>query len=608
MTLPDDLLKPISEENPGGEDLHFAPIYDEIKEARRQDDELSQGQWVTERKVADFYQVLKLTQEALATRSKDLWLAAWMTEGLLKLQSFTGLRQGLQVCTGLVDQFWDTMFPPLEDGDSELRSAPLEWIGTKLEPSLKGLALNNAGHSWYKFKESRTVGYEAQATAEAAKKLRNKAIQEGKLPPEAFDQSFADTPKAFYFDGEKALDASLKALSDLNKICGDKFGSNAPSFGQLHTALTEIRHTVHGFLEKKREKEPDPVEEQPKAATGSPAEQSDGSPSPAGEADGFKGAAQPAGTWIAARAESEPAGRRDAIAAVASAAAYLRQREPFSPAPYLMMRGLRWGELRAAAAAADQTAMEAPPTEVRQEIKRLALQRKWKELLELAENVMSLPCSRGWLDLQRFVVEACIALGDEYNVIAVAIRSEIRALLRDLPELLDARLMDDTAVANSETQTWLRGLMQESNDVTPSVQPPPAPVADNHVSGWQKNFVDSYALATDALRAGQEQKAFEVMFKEVERQRSGRGRFQRRLQLVQLCMTAGKDAIAQPLLDDITAAIDAHKLEEWEDREMIASALATILKSSKKVQADAKEKQKLFERICRLDPVQALAC
>jgi type VI secretion system protein ImpA len=223
--------------------------------------------------------------------------------------------------------------------------------------------------------------------------------------------------------------------------------------------------------------------------------------------------------------------------------------------------------------------------------------------------VMALPCSRGWLDLQRFVVEACAALGDDYNVIAVAIRSEIRTLLRDLPELLDARLMDDTAVANSETQTWLRGLMQESNSVTPSVQPPAAPVADNHhAAGWEKNFIDSYALAGDALRAGQEQKAFELMFKEVERQRSGRGRFQRRLQLVPLRMTAGKDAIAQPLLDDITAAIDAHKLEEWEDREMIASALATILRSSKKVQADAKEKQKLFERICRLDPVQALAC
>jgi hypothetical protein len=54
------------------------------------------------------------------------------------------------------------------------------------------------------------------------------------------------------------------------------------------------------------------------------------------------------------------------------------------------------------------------------------------------------------------------------------------------------------------------------------------------------------------------------------------------------------------------AALDNHKLEEWEDREKLAAALLTILKASKKIQGDAKEKQKMFERICRLDPVQAL--
>jgi hypothetical protein len=52
--------------------------------------------------------------------------------------------------------------------------------------------------------------------------------------------------------------------------------------------------------------------------------------------------------------------------------------------------------------------------------------------------------------------------------------------------------------------------------------------------------------------------------------------------------------------------VETHKLDEWEDREKLAAALVTILKASKKLQGDAKEKQKMFERICRLDPVQAL--
>ena len=79
------------------------------------------------------------------------------------------------------------------------------------------------------------------------------------------------------------------------------------------------------------------------------------------------------------------------------------------------------------------------------------------------------------------------------------------------------------------------------------------------------------------------------------------------MQLIQLFISTGKEAIAQTLLDDVAAAIEGHKLEEWEDREIVVQALSTLMKTSKKF-ADAKEKQKLFERICRLDPVQALNC
>jgi len=124
--------------------------------------------------------------------------------------------------------------------------------------------------------------------------------------------------------------------------------------------------------------------------------------------------------------------------------------------------------------------------------------------------------------------------------------------------------------------------------------------------GWQKKFVDANALALEAMRAKDPTKAIAILQTEIERQLSGRGRFQRKLQLAQICIAAGKDAIAQPLLDDLAATVELHKLEEWEDRETVAGALTFLLQHSKKIQADAKAKQTIFERICRLDPVQAL--
>jgi len=347
------------------------------------------------------------------------------------------------------------------------------------------------------------------------------------------------------------------------------------------------------------------VEEAPPAGPGpevTAAEAGDADQAPTGAGGAF-----PQGGFSFNITSSESPVRRELVGRVASVAAALRQKEPYSPAPYLMMRGLRWGDLRTAAWQSDPAMLEAPPTEVRQHIKRLALDERWKELLEAGEAVMALPCSRAWLDLQRFVVEACVALGCNYDPIAVAIRSELRCLLRDVPQLLEATLMDDTPAANSETRKWLSGILKE-----PPEGGPPAPENETGFSDdrpgarWQKKFVDSNALAKEALRLGQPDKAIEIMSQELNRQRSARGRFQRRIQFVELCVSAGKDAIVQTMLDDLIATIDTHKLEEWEDKAVMAAALVTIVRASKKIQADPKEKQKYFERICRLDPVQAL--
>jgi type VI secretion system protein ImpA len=606
MPLREDILTPIPGDNPCGQDLRYAPVYDKIKEARREDDELNQGAWQHERKVADHVLVIKLTQEAIAKQSKDLQLAAWLTEALLKKNGFDGFNEGLTLCHNLVETFWDHLYPELDDGDAEFRAAPLEWIGTKFEFPVKAVPLCQDGYDFNKYKESRAVGYEDQAKEKDKKATRDAAIKAGKLPPELFDKSFGETPKAFYAQREKALDACLATLKALDETCQEKFGDVAPGFGKAKAALEEVRHVVHGFLQKKRELEPDPVEEAPPepVAEAAAAEGEEGAGGAAGQAlaGGVAGSVN-----IAIQAAAEPADRRDAIANVLAAAAFLRKREPTSPAPYLMLRGLRWGELRLALAAKDPAQLEAPPTEVRRQVKQLALARKWKDLIEVAETVMGLPCSRSWLDLQRFVVDACVALGTDYQFIAVAIQSELRALVREAPEIIDLTLMDDTPAANADTQAWLRKLAEEPQDATPKpLSAKPLSLDGDPAAGWQQKFVDSFQLAVQAVRAGQETKAFELLQSEILRQRSGRGRFEKRLQFIQLCQSTGKEAIMQPILDDLMAALDTHKLEEWEDREKLATALLTILKASKKIQGDAKEKQKMFERICRLDPVQAL--
>src|SRR6516225_5937548 len=140
----DDLLQPIPGSNPGGANLQYEPVYGDIKEARREEDEVPQGDWVAERKLADWPLVIKLTSDALATKSKDLWLAAWLAEALLRKEGYGGLKSGLDLIYGLLDKFWDNLYPKAEadeeeeddeakGGDAALRAAPLAWIGLKLD-------------------------------------------------------------------------------------------------------------------------------------------------------------------------------------------------------------------------------------------------------------------------------------------------------------------------------------------------------------------------------------------------------------------------------------------------------------------------------------------
>ena len=596
MPLPDDLLTPIEGPNPSGVNLRYDPAYDQIKEARREEVQPPPGMTEQDRKVADNPEVIRLTTDLLTGKTKDLQIAAWFTEASLKQRGFAGLKDGLGVCVGLVDKFWDTLYPEIEDGDVESRGAPLGFIGTKLDIPLRlAPVVGKARYGLLDYLQSKDLGYEDQVKGDEAKKRRAQLVKEGKLTPERFDKAFEETPKQFYAQAEQDLDASLERLAQLKKSCDEKFGDEGPVFGPLQKALEEARHSIHQMLQKKREREPDLV-----AAPSAEA-------APGADTEAAETAAAPVrpGVFISIETSSEAADRMPAIRKVAEAAAYLRKREPRSPASYLMLRGLRWGELRAAIDQADPTRLEAPPTELRRHLKKLLLDKKYAELLDAAESAMALPCARAWLDLQRFVVEACDGLGSGYEAIARAIRSELKALITDIPQLLDATLMDETPAANAETRAWLVMLTQAPAG-SPSAAYPASSEASNGLgSKWPGQPADAYAQALVALRNGQERRAFEILQQDIARKRSGRERFRRRMQLVEICATTNKPNIAQPILDDVAAAIEAHKLDEWEDPGMVASALATLMKMSVKIQADKAAQQKLFERICRLDPAQA---
>ena len=119
MPLREDLLTPIAGENPSGADLYYDKVFDQIKEARREDDEsLPEGDMVlAQKKKADHRAVVKLAGDALATRSKDLRLAGWLVESQMRIDGLKVLAPSVELLLALQQTFWPTLHPMIEDGN-----------------------------------------------------------------------------------------------------------------------------------------------------------------------------------------------------------------------------------------------------------------------------------------------------------------------------------------------------------------------------------------------------------------------------------------------------------------------------------------------------------
>jgi type VI secretion system protein ImpA len=450
MPLREDILNPIPGDHPSGANLRHAPIYEQIKESRRQEDSSPQGDWEREIKTADYQSTVKLAQDAIATQSKDLQLAVWLSEALIYEEQAVGLSTGIALLQGLIETFWDSVYPELDEGDAEYRATPLEWFGNYFDPSkgsspsvaVRRIAITRAGFDWFQYKASRTVPSEADVQGNESKaEARKDALADGKLSPEDFDNAFRETPKTFYRKLEADFKTAVENLETLDRVCKEKFADVAPSFRELRRAIEEVSTSVRILLQEKLKLDPDPVERTETAVEGAEADSVDG--------------VSPGGLDLSGDISGSLAlnTRQDALRLLIASARFLRHSTPSDPVPYLMVRALRWGELRAANGDIAGSLLEAPSADIRVTLKNSALAGDWSKVLEIAESAAAGGCGRGWLDLHRYTIRACDELG--YTGVARALRSSLKALLSDLPRLPAMTLADDTGTANPETMEWL---------------------------------------------------------------------------------------------------------------------------------------------------------
>jgi len=327
------MLAPLAGEAPCGVDLRedFAPQapYRVLRNARnaartaeRQADANPEADGGVP---AEWRGVRQIGVKLLTESSKDIEIAAWLTEALVRLDGLAGLTLGAQLIAGLARDFWNAgLLPGLEPDGVESRVSPVEGLsgatgdGTLVQPLRKmTLFLRPDGAPvplWFYDQSVKLQG-------EADKNKVKARLAAGVVPYEDMDRDARAAGAAGFARLRKELRAALAAWNAMAEVLDAAAGSDSPSTGRVRTVLSEMLAVAEKYA-------PPDVADIPEAAVEEVASVEPGAAS--------GGAAKPA-----------PAreNREDMLRELERIAAFFRRTEPHSPLAYTLDEAVRRGRL-----------------------------------------------------------------------------------------------------------------------------------------------------------------------------------------------------------------------------------------------------------------------
>jgi type VI secretion system protein ImpA len=337
----DSLLAPISDAGPVGEDPRADPSpvspYYRVKDARtnaRDQERASEGAEEPAPLPSEWRTVYQTGLDLLAGNAKDLEIAAYVTEALVRLEGFAGLRDGFRLLHGLIDRYWDEIFPQPrdeEDDPVDIKSFPIAGLnagGSLAQPML--MAPITEGYSYEPFATWHHM--QAVEIAKIGDPTRREArIAAGGVTLEMIHTAVRETSPQFFKTLQEDIDAAREAFSALDTLMDEKCGREAPSTGAIRTAFERVGEAMAEILRNVVLPEgPAAAPDTAAPATGEPA--APGQPAVA------------AATGVSVGTESI-ASREDAFRALLKIADFFRRSEPHSPISYSLEELVRRGRM-----------------------------------------------------------------------------------------------------------------------------------------------------------------------------------------------------------------------------------------------------------------------
>lgn len=349
----EQILAPISEEQPTGAELLLSDeqgsilkIKDAFDQARKlvkekQDRIISGGidKFGNPWRIVpdpDWSVVISLGESILRTESKDFRVASWLTEALLREHYLPGLRDGLKICFGLCERYWDNVRPSANDEDGHgVTVAPFSSLVATPEQAKRidvdySAVLSAPIFAGSKPGERTTVRFSTLDYLRA-KELdsltddneRSRRIELGHVSVVEYKAVASSTAPDF-------LQSNLEAVQECLELCqklGDFFRENCrpDRYGE------DTAPAIYGFREQL-----DTVRRLLLDFSGEPSEVS----TDAGTAEVASG-----GGGAPASGRSQELTRESALQQVETVAQFFERTEPHSPVYFALRQVIRWGRM-----------------------------------------------------------------------------------------------------------------------------------------------------------------------------------------------------------------------------------------------------------------------
>ncbi|MES2616061.1 MAG: type VI secretion system ImpA family N-terminal domain-containing protein [Bdellovibrionota bacterium] len=251
------IIQALSEERPCGHNLREAKdaslhLYHTVKDfrhnARLNENQNAAAGETNFIKRSDWESVLEKSYDILLRHSKDVEVASWFVEALVRIDSFQGLALGIKTLSELFKRYPNFLHPQAEKGGSS--------EGDDWNPALAFLSglFGSSGHDGTLFTPIRCApftkrdlfclwqfqkAYELENTNE--KKLKEEKIRNGAPTLKSIQNDILESDSSFLADTKKHIEDCIAHIEELSLVLDEKFKNNSISISATKGILSECQ-------------------------------------------------------------------------------------------------------------------------------------------------------------------------------------------------------------------------------------------------------------------------------------------------------------------------------------------------------------------------------